>query len=87
MLLLRHLRDWGWAHFARITLTCHTDQPEAIFTWLLSNRSEQGDIITIAAELTKMVYTCIVRSDDGHDIGQASVTVIANGELLLRRSS
>ena len=63
-----------------VTLTCHTDQSEANITWHWSNQSEQGDTITVAAELTKVVYTCLV-SDDGHDIGQASVTVIANGEL------
>ena len=69
-----------------VTLTCHSDQPGAKITWLWSNQSEQGDIIIVLAELSQVVCTCIV-SDDGHFIGQANVTVIANGELLLKYSS
>ena len=70
-----------------VTLTCHSDQSEVNITWRWSNQSEQGDSITVAAELTQVVYTCIVSDDGGQDIGQANVTVIANGELLLKYSS
>ena len=75
-----------WCQNDCVTLTCNTDQPEAKIAWHWSNKSEQGDTITVVADVTKMVCTCIV-SDDGKDIGQANVTVIANGELLLRYSS
>ena len=38
------------------------------------------------AELTEVMYTCIV-SDDGkdvlEDVGQASITIMANGETIL----
>ena len=70
-----------------VTLTCHSDQSGANITWHWSNQSERGDTITVTAELSQVVYTCIVSDDDGQDIGHASVTVIANGELQLRYSS
>ena len=70
-----------------VTLTCHSDHSEGNTAWHWSNQSEQGDTITVAAELTQVVYTCIVSDDDGQYIGQASVIVIANGELQLQYSS
>ena len=65
-----------------VTLTCHTDQSVADITRKWSNQSEQGDSITVVAKLSKVMYTCIV-SNGGQDIGQASITIAANGELLL----
>ena len=63
-------------HCAKITvilaLTCHSDQSEGNITWHWSNQSEQGDTITVAAELTLVVCTCIVSDDDGQDIAVTS---------------
>lgn len=62
-----------------VNLTCNTThgQSGVTFNWIGSNQSVslQGATITVVAELTRVVYTCIAIS-----IGQASVTVMANGE-------
>ena len=60
-----------------VTLMCHTDKPEESITWVWSDQSRKGDTIIVAAELTPLVYTCLVNDDEQ---GQASVTVVANGE-------
>ena len=65
-----------------VTLTCHTDQSVANIAWLWSNQSEHGETITVMAELTEVMYTCIA-SDDGKYMGQASITITANGESFL----
>ena len=64
-----------------VTLTCHTDQPVVDITWHWSDKSEQGNTITVLAKLTNIVYTCMV-SNDGQDIGEANITIKANGELM-----
>ena len=35
--------------------------------------------ITVAARMTGLVYTCVATSKDGHQLGNLSVTVVANG--------
>ncbi|XP_065884169.1 uncharacterized protein [Dysidea avara] len=61
-----------------VTLMCHTDQTTGnMITWYWSNQSQHGDTITVVARMTGVVYTCVV-SNNGKDMGDAKVTVVAN---------
>ncbi|XP_065884527.1 uncharacterized protein [Dysidea avara] len=67
-----------------VTLMCHTDQTtDNMITWYWSNQSQHGDTITVVAKMTAVVYTCVSSSKDGQQLGNASVTVVANGTLPL----
>ena len=62
-----------------INLTCRTDQQVENVTWHWLNQSEEGSHITVRATPNEVVYICEVTSDDG-DMGEANITVVANGE-------
>ena len=66
-----------------VNLTCRTDQQVNEVTWYWQDqsrpRSKQGSTITVLATLNEVVYTCEV-SNSSKVMGEANVTVVANGE-------
>ena len=63
-----------------VILMCHTDQITGdMITWHWSNQSHHGAKITVVARMTGVLYTCVV-SHSGNELGNASITVRANGE-------
>ena len=66
-----------------VTLTCHTDQSGANFAWQWSYHLVQADSITVLATLIKTLYACVVSDSNGHDIGKANITILANGKFWL----
>ena len=63
-----------------VTLMCHTDQTTGyMITWYWSNQAQRGDTMTVVARMTGVVYTCVASSKDGQQLGNSSITVMANG--------
>ena len=67
-----------------IHLSCHTDQlvEDIIFTWFWLIYTKEGTAVIAQATPNKVLYTCKVFSNNGDLIGEANVTVIANGEFV-----
>ena len=63
-----------------VSLTCRTGQQmRDDVTWYWQDQSKQGSTIAVVATRNGVVYTCKA-SDNNNVMGEANVTVVANGE-------
>ena len=65
-----------------VKLTCNADnldQQKYYITWYWSDQSKEGATLIVQATQYKVVYTCKVSNNNGL-LGEASITVAANGE-------
>ena len=65
-----------------VTLTCRTARKVKDVIWHWLDQSKEGSTITIRATPNEVVYTCKTTSDNG-EIGEANITIVANGEYTL----
>jgi len=68
-----------------VNLTCVTDQQVKDITWQWLDQSEEGSTISVQATQSEVVYTCKA-SYNSSQIGEANITVVANGEGLTLQS-
>ena len=63
-----------------INLTCYADdQQKHYITWYWSDQSKEGATLIVQATQYEVVYTCKVSNNNGL-LGEANITVAANGE-------
>ena len=64
-----------------VNLSCHTDQQvkDITITWHWLSQSKEGTTIIVQATPYEVLYTCNA-SNDGGQMGETYVTVVADGE-------